>query len=129
MNKVFVYGTLKSGGAIRGLSNFGDGAVIVGKAKTTYPDYKMIDLGAFPGVLMGGEHHIQGEVWEVSDEVAEHLDAIEGYPDFYNKVPTETSEGKAMMYFLGPEYLGKYPEHEGSQQISLEGDTLSWING
>ena len=93
-----------SGGSIRGLSNFGDGAVIVGKAKTTYPDYKMLDLGAFPGVLMGGEHHIQGEVWEVSDEVAEHLDAIEGYPDFYNKVPTETSEGKAMMYFLGPEY-------------------------
>ena len=77
MNKVFVYGTLKSGGSIRGLSNFGDGAVIVGKAKTTYPDYKMLDLGAFPGVLMGGEHHIQGEVWEVSDEVAEHLDAIE----------------------------------------------------
>ena len=37
MNKVFVYGTLKSGGSIRGLENFGDGAVIVGRAKTTYP--------------------------------------------------------------------------------------------
>ena len=53
MNKVFVYVTLKSGVSIRGLSNFGDGDVIVGKAKTTYPDYKMLDLGAFPGVLMG----------------------------------------------------------------------------
>ena len=47
MNKVFVYGTLKSGGSIRGLENFGDGAVIVGRAKTTYPDYTMVDLGAF----------------------------------------------------------------------------------
>ena len=65
MNKVFVYGTLKSGGSIRGLENFGDGAVIVGRAKTTYPDYTMVDLGAFPGVLMGGTKHIQGEVWEV----------------------------------------------------------------
>mgnify|MGYP001185875526 CR=1 FL=1 len=129
MNKVFVYGTLKSGGSIRGLSNFGDGAVIVGKATTTYPDYKMIDLGAFPGVLMGGENKIQGEVWEVSDDVAEQLDAIEGYPDFYNKVPTETTEGKAMMYFLPKEYDGNYPEHEGSNHISLEGDTLFWNNG
>ena len=41
MNKVFVYGTLKSGGEIRGLNQFGDGANIVGKAKTQYPDYEM----------------------------------------------------------------------------------------
>ena len=37
MNKVFVYGTLKSGGEIRGLNQFGEGASIVGKAKTQYP--------------------------------------------------------------------------------------------
>jgi len=47
-NKVFVYGTLKSGGSIRGLNQFGDGAVIIGKAVTTYPDYEMLDLGSFP---------------------------------------------------------------------------------
>ena len=33
MFKVFVYGTLKSGGDIRGLNQFGDGANIVGKTK------------------------------------------------------------------------------------------------
>ena len=44
MFKVFVYGTLKSGGDIRGLNQFGDGANIVGKTKTSYPDYEMIDL-------------------------------------------------------------------------------------
>ena len=38
-NRVFVYGTLKSGGTIRGLNQFGEGATIVGKANTTYPDY------------------------------------------------------------------------------------------
>ena len=38
MNKVFVYGTLKSGGEIRGLNQFGDGANIVGKAKTQKQD-------------------------------------------------------------------------------------------
>ena len=55
MNRVFVYGTLKSGGEIRGLNQFED-AVIVGKAKTQYPDYDMADLGAFPGVFLNGEH-------------------------------------------------------------------------
>ena len=34
MNKVFVYGTLKSGGEVRGLNQFGDGATIK-KSKNT----------------------------------------------------------------------------------------------
>ena len=127
MNKVFVYGTLKSGGSIRGLSGFGDGAVIVGKAKTTFPDYTMVDMGSFPGVLMGGTNFIQGEVWEVDDQVAEQLDAIEGYPEFYNKVPTETTQGKAMMYFLPKEYA-KYQGPEDSDSITLDDDTLIWNN-
>ena len=54
MNRVFVYGTLKSGGEIRGLNQFED-AVIVGKAKTQYPDYDMADLGASQEYL-NGEH-------------------------------------------------------------------------
>ena len=87
----------------------------------------MVDLGAFPGVLMGGTKHIQGEVWEVSDDVAEQLDAIEGYPDFYNKIPTETTQGKAMMYFLPKEYA-KYPGPEQSDMIEDEADTLTWQN-
>ena len=127
MSKVFVYGTLKSGGTIRGLSGFGDGAVIVGKAKTTYPDYKMVDLGSFPGVLMGDTNFIQGEVWEVDDDIAEQLDAIEGYPEFYNKIPTETTQGKAMMYFLPKEYE-KYPQVTDSENITLDDDTLIWNN-
>ena len=93
--KVFVYGTLKSGGEIRGLHQFVGGAVIVGKAYTTYPDYSMIDLGAFPGVLKGGRHKIQGEVWEVDQDTFEDLDAMEGYPEFYNRELTETTQGRA----------------------------------
>ncbi len=99
-NKVFVYGTLKSGGSIRGLNQFGDGAVIIGKAVTTYPDYEMLDLGAFPGVFKGGTYKIQGEVWAVDDEVMDDLDRIEGYPDFYQREQTLTTHGKAWMYYL-----------------------------
>ena len=128
-NKVFVYGTLKSGGEIRGLNNMAgpNNAEIVGIATTTYPDYDMMDLGAFPGVVMGGTKKIKGEVWLVDDETMEQLDAIEGYPEFYNRIPTETTQGKANMYFLGPEYKDKYSEMV-SAHIEEFGGTLEWKN-
>lgn len=125
MNRVFVYGTLKSGGEIRGLNQFGEGAAIVGKAKTMYPDYEMSDLGAFPGVFLNGKFHIEGEVWEVDDQVMEQLDAIEGYPDFYNRQVTHTTQGKAWMYYLEGEAYKDYAGVRGDQVIE-EGDTLKW---
>jgi gamma-glutamylcyclotransferase (GGCT)/AIG2-like uncharacterized protein YtfP len=125
MAKVFVYGTLKSGGELRGLDRFGDGATIVGKAKTVYPDYEMADLGAFPGVFLNGEYHIEGEVWEVDDETMEDLDAIEGYPDFYNRQLTHTTEGKAWMYYLAGDTYKSYKGERGNQVIE-DGDTLRW---
>jgi gamma-glutamylcyclotransferase (GGCT)/AIG2-like uncharacterized protein YtfP len=125
MAKVFVYGTLKSGGELRGLDRFGDGATIVGKAKTTYPDYEMSDLGAFPGVFLNGTFHIQGEVWEVDEDVMQDLDAIEGYPDFYKRQVTHTTEGKAWMYYLEGETYRDYKGVRGNQ-VKENGDTLEW---
>jgi gamma-glutamylcyclotransferase (GGCT)/AIG2-like uncharacterized protein YtfP len=125
MAKVFVYGTLKSGGELRGLDRFGDGATIVGKAKTVYPDYEMADLGAFPGVFLNGEYHIEGEVWEVDDDTMEDLDAIEGYPDFYNRQLTHTTEGKAWMYYLAGDTYKSYKGERGNQVVE-DGDTLRW---
>ena len=125
MAKVFVYGTLKSGGELRGLDRFGDGATIVGKAKTVYPDYEMADLGAFPGVFLNGEYHIEGEVWEVDEDTMEDLDAIEGYPDFYNRQLTHTTEGKAWMYYLAGDTYKSYKGERGNQVIE-DGDTLRW---
>ncbi len=127
-NRVFVYGTLKSGGAIRGLNQFGDGAIIVGKAQTVYPDYDMIDLGAFPGVIKGGTYKIEGEVWEVSDEVMEQLDAIEGYPDFYDREQTLTTHGKAFMYYLPKALYGARELDQDSPQIDTINDEVKmWL--
>ena len=123
MHKVFVYGSLKSGGSIRGLNQFGEGADIVGKATTQYPDYNMVDLGSFPGVFMGGTKYIQGEVWEVNDDVFEQLDAIEGYPDFYSRTPTQTSQGKAWMYYLPRDTYAGY-ENVDSPQVEIINDEV-----
>ena len=128
-HQVFVYGTLKSGGEIRGLNNFGDSAIIVGKAKTQFPDYEMVDLGAFPGVVLNGTKYIQGEVWEVDDEVMEQLDMIEGYPEFYNRQQTQTTLGKAWMYYLSKEYsqdLSTAINTRNSDQIEEVDNTLIW---
>ena len=127
--KVFVYGTLKSGGDIRGLHQF-EGATIVGKAKTTYPDYELVDLGAFPGVFEQGEHYIQGEVWEVDSETLSDLDRMEGYTgepatNFYSRIVVPTTEGKAFMYVLDRKTYQSVAD-TGSDRITTIDQTQSW---
>ena len=127
-NKVFVYGTLKSGGMIRGLDGFGDEATIVGKAVTNYPDYDLIDLGSFPAVIKNGTYKIQGEVWEVTDEVMEQLDAIEGYPDFYQRELTHTTMGKAHMYYLNRDAFTGLNNEESPQIETINDEVKVWHN-
>ena len=76
-------------------------------------------------VFLNGKFHIRGEVWEVSDKVLEQLDAIEGYPDFYNKQVVHTTQGKAWMYFLPDKGYEQYKGVRGND-VREEGDTLVW---
>lgn len=120
-NKVFVYGTLQSGNSQRGLCQFGEEfAQFVGKAHTTESQFGMLNLGAFPGVIMGGEYNISGEVWEVTDDCMEQLDWIEGYPEFYSRRLTETTQGTAWMYYL------KSPDRYGSEAVTTDTGVLQW---
>lgn len=125
-HRVFVYGTLKSGGEMRGLDMFGDGADIVGKAQTVYPDYDMLDLGAFPGVLKNGTYKIQGEVWEVDDEVLAELDRIEGYPAFYNREKTLTTLDKAWMYYLNRDAISRTDQQDSPQIETIDDEVKLW---
>tara|TARA_R110001592_G_scaffold1805_14_gene10905 strand:+ start:12490 stop:12939 length:450 start_codon:yes stop_codon:yes gene_type:complete len=129
VTSVFVYGTLKSGGPVRGLDSFPvDHRELQGKAKTTYPDYHMHDLGAFPAVTRG-KHYIQGEVWKVSKWVEGQIDDIEGYSDensqnMYNKINVETSIGPAKMYIMDIESAQSWAR-EPVNAIK-DGDTFIW---
>ena len=148
MFRVFVYGSLKSGGDIRGLNQFGDGAAIIGKTRTKYPDYEMVDLGAFPGLLKG-ESVIIGEVWELDADALYVLDGMEGFDrekvnweekgvnvpnfgdavkgNFYTRTIIPTSQGRAWIYFLSEETYGKYRDLE-SDIIEIVGNTMTWHN-
>lgn len=144
-NQVFVYGTLKTGGEIRGLNNLGLNVNPKGKAKTSYADYEMLDLGSFPGLLKG-KNYIVGEVWEVDAEALDTLDGIEGFDrdelqvkwqapnfgdadknNFYTRTIIETSQGKAWVYFLGEEEYGKYRDLESNNIQNID-NTLTWQN-
>lgn len=99
INRVFVYGTLKKGNTIRGIDRFGD-AEYVSDAQTIDSQYSMYTMGAFPAVVLGGQHRVTGEVWEVSEETFQVLDQIEGFPDFYTRSVIETTAGPAWMYHI-----------------------------
>ena len=123
--KVFVYGSLKRGNNVRGMQFF-QGAIRVGQAQTTAGIYSMLDLGSFPGVTLDGKHDINGEVYIIDEQILSQLDAIEGYPDFYDRTEVETTEGKALMYFLPNSFAEDYPKNEESDRITATSKMLTW---
>lgn len=103
MNQIFVYGTLLSGQGNNRRFLQNDESKLIGESIIL--GFTMHDLGAFPALveqdmgLSDGENIIHGEVWEVSDEVFQSLDYLEGYPRFYNRKEVETEFGQAWVYF------------------------------
>ncbi|WP_234194949.1 gamma-glutamylcyclotransferase family protein [Pseudacidovorax sp. NFM-22] len=75
---VFVYGTLRRGGS-NDIHRFGPPA----------PRFRgagciagvLHDLGPYPGVVLGGDGRVVGEVYEVAPEVERALDALEEVQD------------------------------------------------
>jgi gamma-glutamylcyclotransferase (GGCT)/AIG2-like uncharacterized protein YtfP len=109
----FVYGTLRRGddNDITRLSpppEFVGTATIVGT---------MFHLEGYPGVTLGGEGQVVGEVYAVSSALEKKLDAIEAeYPaqaDAYTKRMVEVNVGGAMcacyVYEVNPAYVQGKP--------------------
>ena len=88
---IAVYGTLREGHGNHGL--------IDGKKKWEgrIDGWVMHSLGGFP-TCIPGDGTITVEVWDVTPSSARRVDALEGYPDFYDKVVVNTPVGDAEMY-------------------------------
>jgi gamma-glutamylcyclotransferase (GGCT)/AIG2-like uncharacterized protein YtfP len=97
---VFVYGTLMYGfGNNRMLQ--GDGAEFLGE-DTTRPEFHMVDLGPFPGILRGGQTEITGEIYRVNDATLCRLDRLEGVPTLYTRQRARLASGLLVnVYVLG----------------------------
>lgn len=100
MIKVFVYGTLKKGFYNDYVLGKSEGKFI-GEGVTD-PCFTLVSLCAYPAVLDKGTTTIKGEVYEV--KTLEHLDWLEGYPEFYNRkvitVNVDGIEHLATMYYI-----------------------------
>ena len=122
-----VYGTLRKGfgNYSRHLDN--EFSTYLGTERTK-PEYTMVSLGGFPGVILGGNQSITIEVFEVnSPRVEKGLDYLEGYPSFYGKTTIETKWGVANMYILDESYLtrsrvpsGDWAEHIGKKVVNTK---------
>ena len=72
---IFVYGSLKRGYALHHLL---EGQTFLGAA-TTFPLYRVFDLGSYPGLVDWPEgFEVQGELYEVDAECLKRLDEAEG---------------------------------------------------
>ena len=77
---VFVYGTLKKGFGNHQLLEQSD---FLARAFITRT--KLLNLGAFPAVIVGGRKEVEGELYEVNSKTLERLDRLEGHPSFYER--------------------------------------------
>jgi gamma-glutamylaminecyclotransferase len=81
VTKIFTYGTLLSGEPNHRVLR---GSHCLGPALTP-PRFTLVDLGAFPGMLAQGAHAVEGELYDVDDDVLAALDRLEGHPSFYTR--------------------------------------------
>ena len=77
--RLFLYGTLKRGGANHGQMA---GQRFLGAARTA-PGWGLYDLGEYPGMVRDAADAagVSGELWEVDDAALARLDAFEGVPE------------------------------------------------
>ena len=70
---VFVYGTLRAGQE-RDINRLSPAPVFIGDSQINGTLY---DLGSYPGVRLGGEKWVRGEVYSITPSLECQLDAIE----------------------------------------------------
>ncbi|MDP7071042.1 MAG: gamma-glutamylcyclotransferase family protein [Phycisphaerales bacterium] len=109
MTAVFVYGTLRTGGANWRAHLAPD----VGRPAVTEAAFTMRSLGRFPVVEAGGVTAIAGEVFDVSDETLASLDRLEGHPGWYERIEIEVrcagEVSRAWIYLMPPGTHGESP--------------------
>ncbi len=96
MNRIFVYGTLMRGyGNNRLIQN---GTFV--KEGRTLPNFTMVSLGGFPGLLEQGQDAVVGEVWDVDDSTLKMCDRLEGHPTWYRRTPIELEDGEKVEVYI-----------------------------
>lgn len=94
-HRVFVYGTLLAGEANH---HWLRGAPCLGAWRTP-ACYRLFSLGAYPVLVPGGRHAVEGEMYRVDDAGLALLDRLEDYPVDYLRRQLRTPFGPAWVYY------------------------------
>lgn len=99
MNKIFFYGTLKSGFSAHYLLEHD--AKFVAKA-TTSSQYSLYDVGSFPGMVKEeSQSGVKGELFEVNKKCLERLDRYEGIEHgLFRRDEIELDDGNKVLAYL-----------------------------
>lgn len=93
---VFVYGTLMRKEYNHKLLV---GSGFLGEARTE-EGFTLHDLGGCPGMTKGGSGRVYGEVYDVTPEVLQVLDELEGHPDWYQRTLITLDDGRRVETYL-----------------------------
>lgn len=103
---VFVYGTLKRGGANH---TYLAGQTFLGTGRTA-PGFQLHDLGHYPGMIVAPDDRdgVAGEIWSVDPGCLARLDVLEGLAEgLYRRErvpllpPFDSAQVEAYLYALG----------------------------
>lgn len=107
MTRIFVYGTLlqeeSNHHLLAGARFLGTGA--------TEPEYSLVDLGPYPAMIPYGRSSVVGEIYEVSPEILEKIDELEGHPEWYRRTSIRlvSDDAATETYVMAPEQVQGQP--------------------
>jgi len=122
MPHVLVYGTLRRGGR-NDIARYRPAPVFVSDAFIAGTLY---DLGAYPGVVLGGAGHVKGEVYRITPEVERELDRLEEVADDDSgeyirrsvRVAVGTQAVDCLVYEIHPTRIADRPVIESGDWIA-----------
>src|SRR5688572_14820404 len=96
--EIFVYGTLRKGGSNHYLIEEGGGRFV--RIARTRPEFELLDLGPYPGMVAGGSTSVLGEVYVVDARLRERLDRLEDHPRWYRRTSITLADGSDVETYL-----------------------------
>ena len=129
---VFVYGTLRLGGS-NDITRLQPAPRFVGPAQVAGVMYH---LGAYPGLLLGGDRWVVGEVYAIEPALEAILDAIEGVvgqpgDEYIRREVVVLLEGQSLaclVYEISPPYVAAAPviaSGDWLQAVALKSHLIS----
>jgi gamma-glutamylaminecyclotransferase len=97
MIKFFTYGTFRQGECRHSILQ-GYTPIFI-KTLNTAPEYKLVDLGSFPG-MRRGNISVVGELYEVPDDALSIFDMIEGHPSFFRRQEIKLEDGSVAIAYM-----------------------------